>query len=567
MSLASATVLLVGASLRNAARRQVRRLRQPRYLVASLAGLFYFWTFFLRRAATGQGGRLEPRHLPLVAVGLGATALFTVFATWVFGDEEGALSFTEAEVQFLFPAPATRRALIVYKLVRAGLMALLSAVLMTVFFGRRVSSTPLFFCLGTWVALSTLTAHLSAASLARASLVEHGITGLRRRLLTVAVLAGVFGALAWWTLQARPSMPLDSFDGFSAWATDTADTAPLSWLFAPVRAPIAVMLATTFGEFVRALPAALLVLGLHVAWVLSSDRAFEEASVAASEKRTKVLEQARSGTYRLRRTRPLFRLAGQGRPELGIFWKNLLSMTRVVSPRFVAALLVVVVAFVVFMVSTGVTARDSVAPLGLVCAAVAIATVVFGPASVRADFRDDLAHLELLRTWPISSRALVLGELAAPTVVLACLEWLLLAGALVFSSSLHDRTFPRESHLPLVLALALVLPALTLGGLVVQNLGALLFPGWVAAGRRQVRGIEATGQRMLTLVANVLVLTLGALPAAIAGGLPVALLWSPLGFAALPPGALVAAFVLLVEAWVASGLLGKAFERLDLSRE
>ena len=58
MGLFSASAFLVGAGAKNRVVRQVRRLRQPRYLVATLAGLFYFWSVFIRRITFPAAHRL-----------------------------------------------------------------------------------------------------------------------------------------------------------------------------------------------------------------------------------------------------------------------------------------------------------------------------------------------------------------------------------------------------------------------------------------------------------------------------------------------------------------------------
>ena len=56
MSAASAVAFLWTRSVQNWVRVQVKRLKNPRYRVAAAAGLFYFYTLFLRRLAAGPYG-------------------------------------------------------------------------------------------------------------------------------------------------------------------------------------------------------------------------------------------------------------------------------------------------------------------------------------------------------------------------------------------------------------------------------------------------------------------------------------------------------------------------------
>ena len=64
----------------------------------------------------------------------GALALFViVLLAWIIPHERAALTFTEAEVAFLFPAPVTRRTLIHFKLLRSQLGIFFTTLLLTLF--------------------------------------------------------------------------------------------------------------------------------------------------------------------------------------------------------------------------------------------------------------------------------------------------------------------------------------------------------------------------------------------------------------------------------------------------
>src|SRR5262249_11158463 len=109
-------------SVRNRLLSRFKRLKQPKYLVGALVGGLYFYFYFFRylfsQGGFNQGTALPPGHPELVEL-FGALFLFVIVVmAWIFPHERAALTFTEAEVAFLFPAPVTRRQLIHYKLIR-----------------------------------------------------------------------------------------------------------------------------------------------------------------------------------------------------------------------------------------------------------------------------------------------------------------------------------------------------------------------------------------------------------------------------------------------------------------
>lgn len=563
MSLANAGSFLVLASLRNRVKRQVLRLKQPKYLIATLFGAFYVWSVFLRRwqgESTALVGSSDAAQAGLLIM-----ALLSIGGSWIFGGEEGAMIFTEAEATMLFSAPVTRAALVRYKLVRTLLISVLSAAVMTLFVGRRIGSSPLLFWLGTWLGLSTLALHLTAASLTRATLVRYGLSGLRRRLVTVGAMSFALVVLVRWAAVGVKPLPPDtpSLTELARYASELMASPPLTWLLAPLRAPLQVAFAADLSQLWPALPLALGVLGLHIGWVMSSDVAFEEASLAAAEKRSARMKKVggRRGILTVRRSAPPFVLAGTGRPEVAILWKNLTAITRVVSLRLLIVVFTVAMVLLSFLLSSG--DRPAMFALGLLfCAGLGL---MFGPQLVNADLRDDLPHLEILRTWPMSGRQVVTGEILAPTFLLSAVVCALLVGATVLGLYTDAGGLPAGLKVGAGLAGVLMAPPLLAAGLVAQNAAAVIFPSWVGGDNN--RGVEALGQRLLGLVGRILVLCVGFFPAALVGGAVGALLFGVLGVAAIPVGAAVTSGVLVVELWFTLGMLGRAFERMDLSRE
>jgi ABC-2 type transport system permease protein len=211
-----------------------------------------------------------------------------------------------------------------------------------------------------------------------------------------------------------------------------------------------------------------------------------------------------------------------------------------------------------------------VASISLIAVAM---TVLIGPQTMRNDFRQDLANMAVLKSWPIRGPALVRGELLAPTAVLTVVAWLLLAiGAMLFPPAFRrvlDET-PFRFFSPMLLAwvVALLAPGLIAAQLLLQNALAVLFPAWIAVGPSRPKGIDAMGQRLLMSAGIVLVLLLSLLPALIVGGVAgaglyfIAPSWSALQVMVT---AAVGGAVMIAECLLAAEWLGRVFDRTDVN--
>src|SRR4026207_1559115 len=92
----------------NRLRTRLQRLKKPKYLLGAVAGGIYCYFYFFRFLFSGRRGAgfpalaIPPESLELP--GALVLAIFVVGA-WILPNERAALTFTEAEVAFLFPAP------------------------------------------------------------------------------------------------------------------------------------------------------------------------------------------------------------------------------------------------------------------------------------------------------------------------------------------------------------------------------------------------------------------------------------------------------------------------------
>ncbi len=102
----------------------------------------------------------------------------------------------------------------------------------------------------------------------------------------------------------------------------------------------------------------------------------------------------------------------------------------------------------------------------------------------------------------------------------------------------------------------------------IPNAAVLLFPAWFQTGKEGPHGIEATGQRLIFMLGQLLVFIVALIPAAacFAGVFFLLKLFGGVALA-LPLASIAAALVLTAEALLGLMLLGWLFERFDLSAE
>ncbi|MFP2932987.1 putative ABC exporter domain-containing protein [Pyxidicoccus sp. 3LG] len=324
MSFARAVLFLWRASWRNRLLRQVRRLKQPRYLLGALVGLAYVAYVlsrgidFRRSGAGVSGGARLFAELSLVGSALG-----TVFAAWVLGRDRPSLSFTETEVVQLFPAPISRRALLHYKLVRGLMGTMVGALFATLFIGRVVSATPVLFFVGSSLGLGTLYLHSTAASFVRTRLAARGGWGRAARWSVVGLVLVVVALAVLSSLREHPfPEEVSSSRELRMWLRAMMASPGLGAVLWPGRLLVAPALARDLEAFLRALPPVLGLLGAHYAWVVLAEVPFEETAVVRAESRSRERSlRARGGWRGWGRSRCASRPSGWRRAD-GRRWRS-----------------------------------------------------------------------------------------------------------------------------------------------------------------------------------------------------------------------------------------------------
>ena len=544
-------------SLRNRIRVRLRRLREPRYLIATIIGVAYFAFIIFGRGGRGSRGAIRVLGGARSVVELGATMLLFVAAAlaWIWPRPKAALPFTRAEVQHLFTAPISRSNLVRYRVLRSQVGTLAASLIMTLLLRPTGGLDAATTSIGLIVLMATINMHLTGVSLSRAS---QGARGWVPRLVAAAAVVVVVGTVTThWTDLTMASARGELTTEIDALSSSGAAGIVL-W---PFRAIARLPMAESLSAFLAFLPAALGLLILNYLWVLRTNAPFEEASAELSEKLDAIRRRGPAALRPARTSnRTPFRLTAHGRPETAILWKNLISMGRIVSWTVLARILPIIV-LLSMALSRG---RGNAANmLTAVCLMVAAFTLILGPQMARSDLRQDLTALAVLKTWPIRGAALVRGEILAPAIVLTAIIFLALIAAMVASlqAAVDQSVATRVSWL---IAALLVAPGIVLAQLLTQNGLAVTFPSWVSIGGRQA-GVDVVGQRLLVMVAVLLALVVAVLPAAIVAGIGTGILYLLTGTISFVLAGVLAGSALMVEAFAGSEILGAILERSDIS--
>jgi ABC-2 type transport system permease protein len=557
---------------------RLRRLKQPKYLVGAVVGISYIYFFFIRNLSRNRIPRAEaapdvPAEALAIVPEIAAAALLLLIAfNWIVPRGRAGLTFSEAEISFLFPAPIPRRTLIHYRLL-CTLGALgLTALIMTLVSGAwTLSGAPAWLrAVGWWVVLGTISLHFTATAFVVTRLLDRGVSSLARGVAGLSVLALAIALPLVWTLSVLPAptqRDLASVAAVGRYLEAALQSGPLPWLLAVPKLVIAPLFAADARAFVLALWPALLVLAAHYAWVQFSAVSFEEASIARAEKRATRLAAFRSGNLRVTKAKKRgdpFRLRDGGRPELAFLWKNLLAMGSVFRPRSALVAASIVAAACLWLASADLRGGQAFVAIG--AGMVLLIVLLVGPQFARHDLRSDLKNADILKTYPLDGSQIVFGEMLAPIAVLSVIAWLALLAVALSAAALDTPVFVRVMG---PLAIAVAAPFFCGLQLVIQNAIALTFPAWVqSVSNPGEHGLDVFGQRIVFFAGQILVLALGLLPALV-GALVTFFVANWLAGPVI--AGLLAWLVLLtvlgVEIWGGVRWLGGRFAHFDLSAE
>lgn len=563
-------LFLYWRSFVNRLRSQAARVRSPRYIVAvALGALYLYWALF--RNARAGGAPLASMLTSDITLVVASTVLLLSSARWwIFGADRAVLAFTPPEVQFLFPAPVTRRELIHTKLLRMQLAILLNTIIFSILFrGNAAQLSTWERGLGWWMLFSTLAMHRVGASIVRANALEHGKFGRRRAALPVVIFGGLIAAVVYGIVVALPALRVAGGDGIKALVTalTAALHAPIPWsALLPARLLIdPVMNAGTAAWPLSVLWAGLLVI-VHYLWVVRLDASFEETAMDATQHRAERLQRFRTSQMGQARSKkgklvkvPSLRLSG--RPEVAIAWKNVAAALRGGSWK------TQLISFIVGLATLAAVTRSASSKAGDAFVGVTIgwgAMLLFlGPLWMRFDLRLDLPRLAVLKTYPLPGWRIVLAEIAAVTVLHSITVWSLMTVPLVMFVQDPQLFLDSGATIPMLVSIAVGVPAFNALMFTIQNGMALLFPAWVRLGT-EARGFETMGQNLLTTGATTLVAAVALVFPVGLGGL---VLWftNDWGGWSVLVATVLASAIIIAELWPVLHWLGTVFEQTDVN--
>ena len=336
---------------------------------------------------------------------------------WLFPLDSGLLEFSDAELQFLFPAPVSRRQLLIHRMLRSQIGMLFGALIIALASPSAFGFSRLRISVGAWILLVTGKIYFTGVTLARARLAAPAApaSGAWRgcRSPSCSPRSRSSGPRSP-RRQARsmPTGPRDVVLLLGRVAENGASHIVL-WPFMALARPL---FAAWPQPYLTSLGLALGVMAAIAVWVLLSDEAFQEAVSDAAERRSQQPAKKKGeATYKVRSAG--WTLAPIGRPETAFAWKAAMQTLRMVDKRALIRVAFIMVALTIVAASMG-RANGLASLLGAFSLAGTAFAIVLAPQVVRMDMRQDLRHLELLKTWPVKASAVVRGELVWPGVMI-----------------------------------------------------------------------------------------------------------------------------------------------------
>jgi hypothetical protein len=188
--------------------------------------------------------------------------------------------------------------------------------------------------------------------------------------------------------------------------------------------------------------------------------------------------------------------------------------------------------------------------------------LVLGGRLIRNDLRQDMQHLPLIKSLPMAPGDIVLAEVASSALPMAAVQMALLLIAYIALIPSQIRFFTPDIRLALLVAAPFLIVALNAALITVQNAMAVLFPAWVRLGPIVTTGVEALGQNVLAMLANLVFLGLGlVLPVIVAFG-SIRVLHQA-RFVEVAVSVILSSIILSLETYGAMRFLGRGLARAE----
>lgn len=348
--------------------------------------------------------------------------IYTVL-TFITNISERAFFFTLSEVEFLFPAPFTRRDLLTYKLRNAFASALFVGCI--AWFSLR-SNVHLSGAAIVGAALGYLFITLLTIlfALARQSISTRMYTRSRKIVLGVAI-ALIAVAFMFSVAGSKGSLDL---------AKTTLSSPVLKIASAPFSVFCKIMTSKTYNAYFFLLVVIGIVLnGFVTKFIYALDTDFRDTSVRISEQVYDKLQKMRGGNALNTalapkkaefhcRMLPFWRGAGP------IIWQEAMCALR----AFRVAILLLIVPILV-MGTIFLKVSDGEQEAGFILGAIAYGSII-SSMSVASGFRRNFGFIEVYKTVPVTDLAIVCGQIFPAALFYSVAQWCVLAAcAAIFS--------------------------------------------------------------------------------------------------------------------------------------
>jgi len=455
---------------------------------------------------------------------------------------ERAIYFSPADVDFLFPAPFSRRQILLYKILGNITAAISVALILPTSLMMHIRSwtaAAVGFFLA-WLMVNSLTI---CAQLVAQSVTERVFSRARK-----AVLGGLIAVVA----VALGRAASRGFDG--PWQESLREARHWPAVEA-VLAPFTVFAKVISAE--RLIPDALgwaalgaiLVVGVY-ALAIRLDANYLETAVRVSQQIQERKRRVMSGGVFAQHSQPTVRSTRLPLPPwLGgvgpVVWRQMVQSLR--SSRGVIVWAAVMAA--AFAVPMFAGSRVQHGPLTMlppmVIGVMAYMTFLFS-AQVPLGFRGDFERMELLKALPIRPLAMALGQMIVVTILLTLLQWLAFAATAIFAPAATD------------MLLAAGLFALPFNWILLgtENFLFLLYPSPLVASGSE--GFLKMGRALLFMLVKFLVLAVCGAAAAIPATVIILLTEN------IPAACLVAWLSLVFPAAGLLWLMAWSFDRYDV---
>ena len=573
----SALLFLLTRSFLNGWLVRLRRLREPKYLIALALGMVWFLAtfgvlFFGPRSSRSMS--IDPATISLnLAVGV---SFLLLAIGWLKAENRGGLSLNDTEATWLFSSPLSRNALFSHHAIKPQSL-IITPCLMAGLVLTRWISVPFWigFC-GVWLLWNFILLHNFAVAMIFQKLESKPSATLFLKIIAIGLIVSMAGLMG----QALHEQNAEGspFLGTPFWSCPSAIR--VETILQPAQFILAPIFSQDAGSFLKAAAPLIGIMAFFWWWIIASNVPWEDITFDQAKRREERMAAIRRGEGW--RSKPKTRLAAAeiatlqptGSPTAAFIWiwgiktggrkaivKRLLTLIFVLSVLVVTLMQLDPTLFMQKHV-------DIVTAVALGYIGLLIPVLLAMPTKVTQQLRADLEHLDILLTMPTTPRQMLGGMLFGPLVsIIVYCFFLLSAIALIF---LLRPSYPLVCT-PLVVLASWLGSCLVVSALVptlcfAHGLLAILFPAWQPKMGRA--GIDNMG---VGLIATIMIFAMMFATVGIAGGICAIGYFLLKNALNLPMGILlgsiVSTIVIAVEGWIAFLWMCRAFKRYDASEK